>query len=116
MDTHDASGRNDKGALSPEGQKVMHKESPDGMPPGEKPRSLGKVVLFVAITAALAGAVMVLASVATGVNGLLVAGIVVLLVGVLGGMPAIMAGLLRKKDAQQAVREAGKTEPPRDIV
>jgi len=116
MDTHDASGRNGKGALPPEGKKVMHKESPDGMPPGEKPRSLGRAVFFVAITAALVGAVMVLASVATGVNGLLIAGVVVLLVGVLGGMPAIMAGVLRRQAADQAVRGAAKPAPPRDIV
>jgi hypothetical protein len=112
----DIGGAERGGALEPGAREEMREESPDGLPPRKESRVLGKVVLVVAVGLALVGGVATVASAATG--SAIVWPLIILLIGVLGGLPAIAAGILRKKEERAAREHAARpdAEAPRDIV
>lgn len=85
----------------------MRRESPDGMPPQQPKRGLSRVILITGITLASIVAIIAAFTFADTEAGLLAVLGVVLLVGLIGGLPAIFAGILRKKERRRAEMRSG---------
>ncbi len=113
MSTQDKDAKPRKDPLSTEemsfeAREELRRRSPDGMPPRSSDRATSKVVLIVAIVLAAIAAGLAIASAALDIAGLFFGALVVMLVAILGGLPAIFAAILRGKEKQQAQQHAIK--------
>lgn len=83
----------------------MRRESPDGMPPALGIRGISRGILIGGILLAAAVGVVAAARWADSPESVLLLGGIVLLVALIGGLPAMFAGILRWRDRRHAEGE-----------
>jgi len=93
-------------AMPRRAKEEMRRESPDGMPPQQRTRGVSRAVLLTTMLVAAFIAIVAVSILADMPEGILLLGGIILLIGLIGGLPAIFAGMLRWRERRKAESNA----------